>query len=77
MNDVSPLYFRVKHIMAAVEAFAVETLLISDALFRSRDLAERKKYVGIVDSVKENMGNVRIFSSLHVSGERKPPLFLV
>ncbi len=49
----------------------METLLISDALFRSRDLAERKKFVALVDSVKENMGTVRIFSSLHVSGERK------
>ena len=62
---------RVKHVQAAVDAFAVETLLISDALFRSRDLSERKKFVDIVDSVKENMGTVRIFSSLHVSGERK------
>nr|NP_001187651.1 protein pelota homolog [Ictalurus punctatus]ADO28936.1 pelota-like [Ictalurus punctatus] len=69
-TDPSRAFYGVKHIMAAVEAFAVETLLISDALFRSRDLAERKKYVGIVDSVKENMGNVRIFSSLHVSGEQ-------
>ena len=60
---------------AAVDAFAVETLLISDALFRSRDLAERKKFVNIVDSVKENMGTVRIFSSLHISGERKTHFF--
>lgn len=57
----------------AVEAFAVETLLITDSLFRSRDLNERKKFVAIVDSVKENMGQVRIFSSLHVSGEREFP----
>ncbi len=69
LNDY--FYFSIKHIEAAVEAMAVETLLISDALFRSQDLAERKKYVALVDTVKENQGNVRVFSSLHVSGERE------
>ncbi|VDD79359.1 unnamed protein product [Mesocestoides corti] len=62
--------YRIKHVETAVAAFAVETLLISDALFRSRDLSERRKYVSLVDTVKENMGTVRIFSSLHVSGEQ-------
>uniref|UniRef100_A0A671LT02 Protein pelota homolog n=2 Tax=Sinocyclocheilus TaxID=75365 RepID=A0A671LT02_9TELE len=28
------------------------------------------RYVRLVDNVKENGGNVRIFSSLHVSGEQ-------
>ncbi|VDN40651.1 unnamed protein product, partial [Dibothriocephalus latus] len=43
-------------------------MLISDALFRSKDLTARKRFVGLVDSVKENQGTVRIFSSMHVSG---------
>ena len=38
---------------------------------RSLDLAERKKYVALVDAVKEYNGDVKIFSSLHISGERK------
>ena len=38
---------------------------------RSKNLDERKSYVQLVDSVKENGGDVKIFSSLHVSGERK------
>lgn len=50
---------------------AVDTLLVSDALFRSRNLEERKRYVSLVDAVREDSGTVRIFSSLHVSGERK------
>lgn len=37
-------------------------------------MAKRKKYVAIVDGVKENNGDVRIFSSLHVSGERTSAL---
>ncbi|KAL5113071.1 hypothetical protein TcWFU_010206 [Taenia crassiceps] len=63
-------FYGVKHVQAAVDTFAVQTLLISDTLFRSRDLAERKKFVAIVDSVTKNMGTVRIFSSLNVSGEQ-------
>lgn len=31
----------------------------------------RKKYVALVDNVKYNSGEVKVFSSLHVSGERK------
>jgi len=31
----------------------------------------RKRYVTLVDSVRESGGEVKIFSSMHVSGERK------
>jgi protein pelota len=64
------IFQSVKHVEKANEAEAIDTLLISDSLFRSKELSERKRYVNIVDYVKENGGQVRIFSSLHVSGER-------
>lgn len=35
------------------------------------DLKQRKRYVKLVDTVRESCGEVKIFSSLHVSGERK------
>ena len=38
---------------------------------RSQDLKQRKRYVKLVDTVRETGGDVKIFSSLHVSGERK------
>jgi len=57
-------------VLKANEQQAVETLLITDELFRSRDVKERRKYVDLVESVRENGGDVRIFSSLHVSGEQ-------
>ena len=38
---------------------------------RSSDVPTRKRYVALVESVRENGGEVKIFSSLHVSGERK------
>ena len=40
-------------------------------IHRSADIPTRQRYVRLVESVKENGGTVRIFSSLHVSGERK------
>lgn len=38
---------------------------------RAADVPTRQRYVALVDSVKEGGGTVRIFSSLHVSGERE------
>lgn len=68
--DQSRAFYGYKHVKAAVDAMAVDTLLVSDALFRSRNLEERKRYVSLVDAVREDSGTVRIFSSLHVSGEQ-------
>ncbi|VEL08922.1 unnamed protein product [Protopolystoma xenopodis] len=70
-TDPSRSFYGVKHVEAAMNAMAIETLLISDALFRSRNIEERRRYVALVDAVKESQGTVRIFSSLHISGERK------
>jgi protein pelota len=49
---------------------AIETLLISDHLFRSKDFKKRKTYNDLVDSVKGMKGEVVVFSSLHPSGEK-------
>ena len=38
---------------------------------RSADLPTRQRYVALVESVKDNGGIIRIFSSLHLSGERE------
>jgi len=59
-----------KHVSIANENQAIESLLISEDLFRSFELEERKKYVKLVEEVRENGGEVYIFSSLHVSGEQ-------
>jgi protein pelota len=69
-NEPSRAFYGYKHVEKASDADAIDTLLISDSLFRSKELSERKKYVNIVDRVRENNGQVRIFSSLHVSGEQ-------
>lgn len=40
-------------------------------MFRCQDIALRKEYVELVENVKDSGGDIKIFSSLHVSGERK------
>ena len=45
-------------------------LLISHGLFRSQEIGVRKRWVGLVDRVKEEGGEVRILSGDHESGKR-------
>ena len=40
-------------------------------LCRNSDVKTRKKYVDLVESVKDSGGEAFIFSSMHVSGERE------
>eukprot|EP01102_Stenamoeba_stenopodia_P005193 TRINITY_DN15714_c0_g1_i1.p1 TRINITY_DN15714_c0_g1~~TRINITY_DN15714_c0_g1_i1.p1 ORF type:complete len:387 (+),score=71.03 TRINITY_DN15714_c0_g1_i1:108-1268(+) len=68
--DPDRAFYGVAHVMAANERSAIQTLLITDSLFRAADIATRKKYVSLVESVKEGGGDVRIFSTQHVSGEQ-------
>jgi len=69
-TEPSKAFYGLKHVEKADQAQAIEILLISDNLFRSRDFKQRKRYVELVDSVRESGGDVKIFSSLHVSGEQ-------
>lgn len=69
-NDPNRAFYGIKPVEKAAEQQAVEVLLISDELFRAQDLKKRKRYVRLVDTVKEACGDVKIFSSLHVSGEQ-------
>ncbi|KAJ8446172.1 hypothetical protein Cgig2_015943 [Carnegiea gigantea] len=59
-----------KSVDFASELMAIETLLITDDMFRNVDSALRKKYIGPVDSVKRSGGKVLVLSSMHVSGEQ-------
>ncbi|XP_045491279.1 protein pelota [Colias croceus] len=63
-------FYGKKDVLRANEALAIETLMISDKLFRCQDIQKRKEYVTLVDSARENGADVRIFSSMHVSGEQ-------
>ncbi|OLL24518.1 Protein pelota [Neolecta irregularis DAH-3] len=69
LNDnEAQAWYGPKHVAAAVEKGAVGTLLISDSLFRSNNVGERKKYVKMVENVRSGGGEALIFSSMHESG---------
>lgn len=63
-------WYGIRQVERANQQSAIEVLLVVDSLFRSKDLAERKRYVKLVESVRESGGHVRLFSSLHATGER-------
>jgi protein pelota len=69
-NDPDRAFYGLSDVMAANQRLAIQTLLLSDDLFRSADVAARKKYLHLVESVRENGGEVKLFSALHVSGEQ-------
>jgi len=69
-NEPDKAFYGVDHVERANEMLAIETLMVTDNLFRSNDLVTRKRFVNLVESVRDNNGDVKIFSSLHVSGEQ-------
>ncbi|KRZ10800.1 Protein pelota -like protein [Trichinella zimbabwensis] len=70
LQDTNRAFYGIKHVEHANELLSIKTLLISDALFRSMDFVKRTRYVSLVESVKKQGGEVKIFSSLHLSGEQ-------
>lgn len=58
------------HVRAACDQGAVATLLVTDALLRSTDLARRAEYLTLVDDARALSADVHVFSSMHVSGEQ-------
>ncbi|XP_037050590.1 protein pelota [Bradysia coprophila] len=69
-SEPAKAFYGKKHVMKAAESQAIETLLISDSLFRCQNVALRKEYVNLVESVRDSGGEAKIFSSMHISGEQ-------
>lgn len=67
-TDPDKAYYGFNHVQQANEELAIDTLLVTDDLFRACDVATRKLYVKLVESVRENGGVVYVFSAMHVSG---------
>ena len=72
--DDGRAWYGTKAVSKAIEEGAVGAgggvLLINNSLFRSEDLAIRKRYVALVDKVKDAGGDARVLSSDHESGRR-------
>ena len=69
-NDPDRAYYGYDHVAKANEQLAIDSLLVTDELFRNSVVKTRKKYVQLVESVREHGGQVYIFSSMHVSGQQ-------
>lgn len=69
-NDPARAFYGPGHVLAAAELGAIQTLLISDKLFRVNDVAKRRKYAALVEGVEGGGGEALVFSSMHVSGEQ-------
>lgn len=67
-RDDGYAWYGPKHVRKAVEMGAVDTLLVTDSLFRSHDVKERKEYIQLVEQVEKDGGSVEIFSSQHDAG---------
>ena len=72
MMDTDPdrAYYGYGHISRAHEQLAIDSLMVTDELFRSSSVKTRRAYVDLVVSVRANGGQVYIFSSMHVSGQQ-------
>lgn len=69
-DDNGTAWYGPTHVQAAIERGGVQTLMITDSLFRSVDPVERKQYVEMAESVKAAGKGVLVFSSFHASGEQ-------
>lgn len=69
-DDDGKAWYGPKHVEAAIERGAVATLLVTDTLFRSNDIQTRRKYIDMVEHVRNGAGEALVFSSMHESGEQ-------
>jgi protein pelota len=69
-NEPTRAFYGIDDVERANQLNAIEMLMVTDELFRSATVSTRQRYVALVDSVKDTGGFVKIFSSLHVSGEQ-------
>lgn len=69
-TDEYRAWYGPKEVRRAIEKGAVSTLLISNSLFRSNSVSERREYVRMFDDVKKSGGETLILSSIHESGVR-------
>ncbi|GMM48832.1 ribosome dissociation factor [Pichia kluyveri] len=70
-NDDYRAFYGEEEVKKALEiGGAIKVLLITDTLLKNDDVNKRRHYIDIVERVKEDNGDVSIFSSLHDSGKQ-------
>ena len=69
-KDTSQAFYGYEYVVKAADNSAISIMMVSDSLFRSADLDERKKYIVLVENVRKAGGTVFIFSAMHTTGEQ-------
>jgi protein pelota len=69
-SDPARAFYGPGHVHAAHELGAIQTLLITDTLFRVNDVMARLKYSTLVEEVESGGGAVFVFSGMHATGEQ-------
>lgn len=69
-NDSARAFYGPGHVRAAHELGAIQTLLVSDSLFRTSDPMVRRRYAALVQEVEDGGGKAFVFSGAHSSGEQ-------
>lgn len=69
-QDADKVCYGIKSVEFSLDSQAIEVLLISDKLFRSKNVGTRKQYVGLVERAEKGGVKTIIFSSTNPSGER-------
>ena len=69
-KDEARAWYGPKEVAKAIEIGAVRTLLVSNAMFRSDDIAVRRHWAQMVATVKAGGGEALVLSSIHESGQR-------
>lgn len=70
MTDPDRAYYGIDHVRYAVSERAVQTLLITDELFRAEDIATRRAFLALCDECRAQGADVHVYSTQHVSGEQ-------
>ena len=69
-TDPDKAYYGYAHVKSAADQCAIDSLLVTDQLFRASTPKVRRMYVDLVEDVRANGGTVFVFSALHVSGQQ-------
>lgn len=67
-DDDGRAWYGLEEVTKALDLDAVRYLMVSDQLFKSDDVQERRKYIDLTERAKQLGAKVFIFSSLHDSG---------
>lgn len=68
-KDDNKAWYGENEIVKAAEYGAINYLLLTDKVLHSDDIAQREKYLKLMDSVESNGGKAMVFSTLHSLGE--------